>query len=169
MDSMGNAAMGAFYRKPTIENCPCTPLGVIKLLEFYLPKERLENKNVVIIGRSAIVGRPLARLMESRYNATVTLCHSKTAPSNLDFLTRAADIVVCATGQRNLLRADIVKDGVILVDVGITREGKKIYGDICMDEAMLNKCYAYTPVPGGVGPMTVEMLLYKLKREKVGN
>lgn len=145
------------------ENYPCTPNGIMRLLNHYDIK--LAGKSVCIIGRSNIVGRPLARLME-QCNATVTLCHSKTPENVLYDVVRRADIIVSATGSRNVLNINTMKkyyDEAILkdkvfVDVGMNRdENGKLCGDI--DPNIFTHCKAYTPVPGGVGPMTVAMLM----------
>ena len=134
---------------------PCTPKGVVKLLDHYGIK--LEGKNAVIINRSDLVGKPLLKLLLDK-NATVTACHSKTA--NLKEHTRAAKIFITAVGQRPkfLVTGDIVKDGAVVVDVGINYVGGKICGDVDF-ESVKEKASYITPVPGGVGPMTRAMLL----------
>lgn len=132
----------------------CTPHGIMKLLEYY--KIPLCGKNAVVIGRSNIVGKPMA-LMLLKENCTVTICHSKT--ENLKEITKTADILVCAVGKKHLVTADMVKDGVVVIDAGINRENGKIYGDVDFDEVS-KKASFITPVPGGVGPMTITMLLY---------
>ncbi len=143
---------------------PCTPLGIKVLLQQY--KIEVEQKHVVIVGRSNIVGRPLAALFLQNApgaNATVTVAHRFT--KNLAEITRTADILVVAVGKPNLIRANMVKEGVVVVDVGInrvedtaSRSGYKIVGDVAFEEvAPLTS--AITPVPGGVGPMTIAMLL----------
>lgn len=132
----------------------CTPHGIMKLLEYYnIP---LCGKHAVVIGRSNIVGKPMA-LMLLKENCTVTICHSKT--ENLKDITKTADILVCAVGKKHLVTADMVKDGVVVIDAGINRENGKIYGDVDFDEVS-KKASFITPVPGGVGPMTITMLLY---------
>ncbi len=134
---------------------PCTPLGIVKLLEEY--KIDLEGKNVVVIGRSNIVGKPLALMLMNK-NATVTLTHSKT--KNLKNITSCADILVCATGNPKMVKPDWVKEGAVVIDVGIRRgEDNKLTGDVDY-EAVKDKCSFITPVPGGVGPMTIAMLMY---------
>lgn len=132
----------------------CTPHGIMKLLEFY--NVPLCGKHAVVVGRSNIVGKPMA-LMLLKKDCTVTICHSKTP--NLAQYTKTADILVCAVGKKHLITADIVKDGVVVVDAGINRENGKIYGDVDFDEVN-KKASLITPVPGGVGPMTITMLLY---------
>lgn len=131
----------------------CTPMGIIDLLDYY--NVDIEGKNVVIIGRSDLVGKPLASLMINR-NATVTLCHSKT--TNLDFYTKNADILVVAIGEPNFIRKDNVKEGVIIIDVGINRmTNGMLCGDVDFDNVK-DKASYITPVPGGVGQMTVAEL-----------
>lgn len=132
----------------------CTPFGMIKLLEHYnIP---LEGKHAVVVGRSNIVGKPMA-LMLLRKNCTVTICHTKT--QNLADITKTADILVCAVGVKHLITEDMVKDGVVVLDAGINRVDGKIYGDVDFDKVSKKASYI-TPVPGGVGPMTITMLLY---------
>lgn len=132
----------------------CTPSGVMKLLEYYdIP---LEGKNAVVIGRSNLVGKPLAQLLLDK-DCTVTICHSKTR--NLGEIVSKADIVCVAIGKAKFLTADMVKEGAVVVDVGMDRdENGKLCGDVDFD-AVAPKCSFITPVPGGVGPMTVTMLL----------
>lgn len=133
---------------------PCTPAGIIELLEQ--KKIDLKGKHCVIVGRSNIVGKPLAFLMLQK-DATVSICHSKT--SNLEFFTKNADILVAAVGKENFIRRDMVKKGAIVVDVGINRNKEgKICGDVKFDE-VYDVAEFITPVPGGVGPMTIAMLL----------
>ena len=132
---------------------PCTPLGIMTLLKKY--EVELEGKNVVIIGRSKLVGRPLLSLMLNE-NATVTICHSKTA--NLAEYTKNADIIVVAAGVPKLLTGDMVKKGCVVVDVGINRVDDKLCGDVDFDSVSKKASYI-SPVPGGVGPMTIASLL----------
>lgn len=147
------------------ELIPCTPYGVMKLLDHYsIP---LEGKNAVVVGRSNLVGKPLAQLLLDR-NATVTVCHSRTR--DLGSITSRADIVCVAIGKAKFLKADMVKEGAVVIDVGMDRdENGKLCGDVDFVE-VAPKCSYITPVPGGVGPMTVTMLLqntvtaYKLSR-----
>ena len=131
---------------------PCTPKGILELLDYY--KIDLEGKHVVIVGRSELVGKPLMIECLKR-NATVTVCHSKT--KDLKSETLLADVLIVACGKKHLIDDTMVKDGVIIIDVGINRVDGKLYGDVT-DEAKEKASYA-TPVPGGVGPMTVVMLL----------
>ena len=138
----------------TAIHLPATPKGIMTLLHHYnIP---IEGKHVVIIGRSNIVGKPLAQMM-LKENATVTICHSKT--ENLASITRMADILVVAVGKPKFINDTHVKDGVVVVDVGINRlEDGSICGDVDFDRMHI-KCAAITPVPGGVGPMTVYSLI----------
>ncbi|WP_233881310.1 bifunctional methylenetetrahydrofolate dehydrogenase/methenyltetrahydrofolate cyclohydrolase FolD [Paraburkholderia flagellata] len=133
---------------------PCTPYGVMKMFEEY--KIPLEGANAVVIGRSNIVGKPMALLLLEK-GATVTICHSKTR--DLAKHTRDADIVVAAVGKRNVLTADMIKPGATVIDVGMNRDDNgKLCGDV--DFAGLKDVAGFiTPVPGGVGPMTITMLL----------
>ncbi len=131
----------------------CTPLGVIKLLEAY--NVDLENKNVVIIGRSNLVGKPLIELL-LRKNANISICHSKT--KNLGEHTKNADILIVAVGHENLINKDMIKNNVVIIDIGINRLNGKIVGDVDFN-SVIDKVKLITPVPGGVGPMTVTMLL----------
>ena len=131
---------------------PCTPLGIMKLLEAY--KIPLEGKHAVIVGRSNIVGKPIAMLLLAQ-NATVTICHSKT--KNLAEFTRQADILVAAVGKANFITPEMVKAGAVVIDVGINRVNGQIVGDV---DARVDEIASYiTPVPGGVGQMTIAMLL----------
>ena len=140
-----------------------TPYGIMELLERY--NVETQGKHTVVIGRSDIVGRPVSILMSRKSNpgnSTVTLAHSRT--QNIAELTRQADIVISALGSPNFVKADMVKDGVVVVDVGITRvkddseKGYKIVGDVDYENVSKKASYI-TPVPGGVGPMTIAMLL----------
>lgn len=143
---------------------PCTACGVISLLDKY--GVTLEGSNVVIVGRSSLVGMPLFHMLENR-NATVTLCHSKTR--NLQSITKNADIIISATGVKGLIKEDMVNNNAVVVDVGITRENGKLYGDVDFDNVS-KKASLITPVPGGVGPMTIASLAqnvlkaYKMKK-----
>ena len=131
---------------------PCTPKGILEILDYY--KINLEGKHVVIVGRSILVGKPIALECLKR-NATVTMCHSKT--KDLAHYTKDADILIVAVGKKHLIDKTMVKKGVVIIDVGITRIEKKLYGDVNPDAYELASYV--TPVPGGVGPMTVAMLM----------
>ena len=133
---------------------PCTPLGIIKLLEHY--KIDIKSKHVVIVGRSNIVGKPLMPLFLQK-DATVTLCHSKTL--HLSNITKTADILVSAIGRPHFINREYVKAGAVVIDVGISRINGKITGDVFFD-AVKDVASYITPVPGGVGPMTIAMLMY---------
>lgn len=132
----------------------CTPFGVMKLLES--TGVELAGKNAVVIGRSNTVGKPMAMLLLNA-NCTVTVCHSKT--QNIQEIASKADILVVAIGKPKFLKANMVKPGAIVIDVGINRVDGKLVGDVDFDEVE-KKASFITPVPGGVGPMTISMLLY---------
>ena len=140
---------------------PCTPAGVMEMLNSY--NISVSGKNCVVIGRSNIVGKPMGMLLLHE-NGTVTICHSRT--KNLAEICSQADILVAAVGRPKFVTADMVKDGVTVIDVGTTRvpdatkkSGFRLNGDVKFDE-VAPKCAYITPVPGGVGPMTITMLLY---------
>lgn len=133
---------------------PCTPLGIMELFKAY--NIEVSGKNAVVIGRSNIVGKPMAALLLNA-GATVTIAHSKT--KDLASVCKNAQIIVVAVGKPNFLKADMVSDGAIVIDVGINRlDSGKLVGD-CDYESVAPKCSMITPVPGGVGPMTIAMLL----------
>jgi len=132
---------------------PCTPKGVIKMLDYH--KIDLVGKNAVVVGRSKIVGKPIALMLLNR-NATVTVCHSKT--KDLKEHTKNADVLVVAVGKPKLITKDMVKEGAVVIDVGINRVEGKLCGDVDFENVKDVVSYI-TPVPGGVGPMTVAMVL----------
>lgn len=132
---------------------PCTPKGIVTLLEHY--NIEIQGKNVVIINRSNLVGKPLIFMLLKR-NATVTVCHSYT--KNLVSYTKKADILIVAVGKSKFITKEMVKEGVVIVDVGISRENGKLSGDVDF-EGVFDKCSWITPNPGGIGPMTVSFLL----------
>ncbi len=132
---------------------PCTPLGVIELLDSY--GVELEGAEAVVVGRSVLVGKPVAFLLLQR-NSTVTLCHSRTR--DLAVVCRRADILIAAVGSPGLIEADHVKPGAAVIDVGLNRTAQGLRGDVDF-EAVVERAGLLTPVPGGVGPMTVAMLL----------
>jgi len=143
---------------------PCTPYGCIEILKYY--NIDVESKHVVVVGRSNIVGKPLFAILSQKFkigNATVTICHSHT--KNLSEHTKIADILIAAVGKPKLVTKDMVKNDVIILDVGINRiddeseKGYHIVGDVDYDD-VFTKVSGITPVPGGVGPMTIAMLLY---------
>jgi len=145
--SCGNLFLG----KPSFISC--TPKGIIRLLEYY--KIDLKGKNVCIINRSNIVGKPLFHLLIER-DATVTMCHSKT--KSISSFTKNSDIVISAVGKPNFITKEMIKENAIVIDVGISRVNGKVVGDVNFDEVS-EKCSYITPVPGGVGPMTIAMVL----------
>ena len=145
-----NAGMLSHNRSSLV---PCTPKGIIDMLDEY--SINVDGMNVVVIGRSILVGKPIANLLTNK-NATVTLCHSHS--KDIKSYTSKADLVIVAVGKKHLLTADMVKEGVIVIDVGINRIDGKLYGDV--DFLNVSKKASYiTPVPGGVGPMTVYELM----------
>ena len=133
---------------------PCTPYGIIKMLEYYnIP---IEGKNAVIIGRSNIVGKPLAQCLLNK-NATVTVCHSKT--QNIEEITKKADILISAVGKEKMVTENMVKKGAVVIDVGMNRNKEgKVVGDVDFNNVEPKTSFI-TPVPGGVGPMTIAMLM----------
>lgn len=137
---------------------PCTPMGILEILRR--SDTRISGKEAVIIGRSSIVGKPLAFLL-LREDATVTICHSKT--ENISGVSRRADILVVAAGRPGLVTEDFVKEGAVVIDVGINRMDGKVVGDVNFHEAG-KKASAITPVPGGVGPLTIAMLMQNTVR-----
>lgn len=133
---------------------PCTPAGIIEMLKYY--DIQISGKECVVIGRSNIVGKPMAMLLLQN-SGTVTVCHSKT--ENLAEVCRRADILVAAVGKANFVTSDMVKDGAVVIDVGMNRNAEgKLCGDVDF-ENVKDRCSFITPVPGGVGPMTITMLL----------
>lgn len=146
-ENVGNLTLGL----PT--TVACTPFGVIKMLEY--EKIELSGKNAVVIGRSNIVGKPMAMLL-LKENCTVTICHSKT--TNLKEICRTADVLVAAIGRPKFVTADMVKQGAVVIDVGINRTDGGLVGDVDFDSVKEVASFI-TPVPGGVGPMTIAMLL----------
>jgi len=145
--SMGRLTMG------TAKLAPCTPSGIIEMLDRY--GVEIEGKHAVVLGRSNIVGKPVALLLLHR-NATVTICHSRT--QDLPGVTKTADILIAAVGRPNMVTGDMVKEGAVVIDVGINRVDGKLVGDV--DFAGVEpKAALITPVPGGVGPMTIAMLM----------
>ena len=146
-ENVGNLTLG---KETTIS---CTPKGIIALLKHY--NVELSGKNAVVIGRSNIVGKPIALLLLQE-NCTVTICHSKT--KNLKEICKNADILVAAIGKSNFVTDDMVKDGAVVIDVGINRTENGLTGDVDY-QTVSQKASYITPVPGGVGPMTIAMLM----------
>ena len=138
---------------------PCTAKAVESLLDFY--NIEISGKRVVVLGRSLVIGKPVAMLMLNK-NATVTICHSKS--ENIKEICKEADILICAIGKPLFFTREYVKDGAVVIDVGIHRNAQnKLCGDVDFDD-VADKVSAITPVPGGVGPMTIAMLMYNCVR-----
>lgn len=164
VDGFNTVNIGKLCQEDSSCFVACTPAGIVELIER--SDIQTEGKHVVVLGRSQIVGKPAALLMMRKAvpgNATVTVCHSRT--SNLAEITRQADVLIAAIGRPNFVTADMVKDGVAIIDVGINRvedaskkRGYRLVGDVEFD-AVAPKASQITPVPGGVGPMTVAMLM----------
>ncbi len=152
VDGLTDINMGLLFKNHN-NLVPCTPLGIVNLLKEY--NIDMVGKHAVIIGRSNLVGKPLAMLLLQE-DATVTVCHSKT--NNLKEITKQADILISAVGQKNLVTKDMVKENAVIIDVGMNRVDGKLYGDVDFENVKDIVSYI-TPVPGGVGPMTVAMLL----------
>lgn len=143
---------------------PCTPLGVMELLRAY--NVNLASKNVCLVGRSNLVGKPLMQLL-LKEDATLSVCHSKSL--DIKNYTKAADVLIVAAGHPNLITKDMVKEGAVIIDVGINKEGNLLCGDVDFEEVS-KKASLITPVPGGVGPMTVACLLKNVvKAYKIQN
>jgi len=154
VDGFGAYNLGKMFLATEFEHLPpATPSGIIALLEHY--KIDVAGKHAVIVGRSNIVGKPVAIMLLNR-NATVMICHSKT--KDLAAITKQADILIAAVGQPNLITGDMVKNGVVVVDVGMNQMDTGLVGDVDFN-AVKQKASAITPVPGGVGPMTVASLI----------
>lgn len=159
VDGFHTTNIGKLTSKDDNYTAPCTPLGCIELLkEYNIP---IEKQNVVILGRSNIVGLPLSLLL-LHHNATITICHSKT--KDIHTYTKNADILICAIGIPNYINKEHIKENCVIIDVGINKissnnsKGYKLVGDVNYDD-VYNKVKAITPVPGGVGPMTIAILL----------
>jgi methylenetetrahydrofolate dehydrogenase (NADP+)/methenyltetrahydrofolate cyclohydrolase len=161
VDGFGAYNLGKMLLSREFEHLPpATPAGIIMLLEHY--KIPVAGKHAVIVGRSNIVGKPLSVMLLNR-DATVTVCHSKT--KNLSSMTKQADILVAAVGKAAMITADMVKRGAVVIDVGVNRTSKGLTGDVDF-EAVKDVASAITPVPGGVGPMTVCSLIKNCVRAK---
>lgn len=152
IDGFSNISCGNLYLDRPY-HISCTPKGIIRLLKYY--NIDLKGKNVCIINRSNIVGKPLFHLLIAE-DATVTMCHSKT--KNVSEFTKNADIVISAVGKPKFITEDMIKDGAIVIDVGISRADGHVVGDVDF-ENVAKKCEYITPVPGGVGPMTIAMVI----------
>lgn len=155
VDGLTDINMGLLF-KDNNNLIPCTPQGIIKLLEEY--NIDLLGKHAVVVGKSNLVGKPMAMLLLQK-GATVTICHSKTI--DLKQYTKQADILICAVGKKDLITKDMVKENVVVIDVGMNRVDGKLYGDVDF-ENVKDIASFITPVPGGVGPMTVAMLLFNV-------
>jgi len=155
IDGLNTVSVGKLYKG---EKCfiPCTPRGIIEIIKS--TGEKIEGKNAVVIGRSNIVGKPVAQLLLNE-NATVTICHSRT--SNLKEVCSRADILVAAIGKPGFVTEEFVKQNAIVIDVGTTSINGKLAGDVCFDR-IIEKASFVTPVPGGVGAVTTTMLLKNL-------
>lgn len=152
VDGFSEKSIGRLVQgKPCFRSC--TPYGVMKLLEYY--NINVSGKNAVVIGRSNNVGKPMAMMLLEK-NATVTICHSRT--KNIAEITKQADILVSAVGRAHFVTADMVKEGAVVVDIGMNKLDGKTVGDVDF-EAVSPKASYITPVPGGVGPMTITMLM----------
>jgi methylenetetrahydrofolate dehydrogenase (NADP+)/methenyltetrahydrofolate cyclohydrolase len=156
VDGLNSINIAKLVRDESLSFIPATTKGILSLLDFY--NIDVSGKKVVVVGRSLLVGRPTVFSMLNR-SATVTVCHSKT--TNLKEEVKNADIVIVAVGKPNLIAEDFVREGQVIIDVGITKVGDKLFGDVDF-ESVSNKVEAITPVPGGVGPMTVVSLFENL-------
>lgn len=153
IDGFNPVNMGRLLRGDEVDFVPCTPSGIMELLKFY--NIEIKGKKAVVIGRSNIVGKPVALLLLKEH-ATVIICHSRT--NNLKDIVRSGDIVIAAAGKPGLITGDMIKEGAVVVDVGINKHEGRLLGDVKYEEAR-DKASYITPVPGGVGPMTIAMLL----------
>ena len=166
-DVMRDADIDAFGGDLSTEfKTPCTPLGIMKMLDYYVGLDWLDGKRAVVIGRSEIVGKPMAQLL-LKANCTVTTCHSHTSDDDLYFYLRNADLIVSAVGKPKFITEKYIGERCpVIVDVGINRdENGKLCGDVDF-ENVKNKCYAISPVPGGVGLLTVASIVYKMGEPK---
>jgi len=161
VDGFGAYNLGKMLLSKEFEHLPpATPSGIIRLLEHYqIP---VEGKHAVVVGRSNIVGKPIAIMLLNR-SATVTVCHSKT--EDLPSITKQADILICAVGKPKMITKDMVKQGAVVIDVGVNRTDEGLVGDVDFEEVK-EIASAITPVPGGVGPMTVASLIRNCVRAK---
>lgn len=159
VDGFGAYNLGKMMLSQEFEYlAPCTPRGIIKMLEYYNISPA--GKHVVVVGRSNIVGKPVGIMLVNR-DATVTVCHSKT--KNLASYTKQADMLIAAIGQPKMITADMVKKGAVVIDVGVSRVENALVGDVDFDRVK-RKASFLTPVPGGVGPMTVACLMENVVR-----
>ena len=161
VDGFGTFNLGALLSNQE-KIVAATPLGILKMLEY--ENIDIEGKHVVVVGASLIVGRPMATLLLNR-GATITIAHSKT--KNLKEITTQADILIVAIGQAKFITDEYVKDGAVVIDVGTNRVDGKLYGDVDFDKVSKKASYI-TPVPGGVGPMTITMLISNVVEQAKG-
>ena len=161
VDGFGTFNLGALLSNQE-KIVAATPLGILKMLEY--EKIDIEGKHVVVVGASLIVGRPMATLLLNR-GATITIAHSKT--KNLKEITTQADILIVAIGQAKFITDEYIKDGAVVIDVGTNRVDGKLYGDVDFDKVSKKASYI-TPVPGGVGPMTITMLISNVVEQAKG-
>ena len=161
VDGFGTFNLGALLSNQE-KIVAATPLGILKMLEY--ENIDIEGKHVVVVGASLIVGRPMATLLLNR-GATVTIAHSKT--KNLKEITTQADILIVAIGQAKFITDEYIKDGAVVIDVGTNRVDGKLYGDVDFDKVSKKASYI-TPVPGGVGPMTITMLISNVVEQAKG-
>lgn len=153
VDGLHEVNMGKLLLGKEPYHYPCTPSGIMEMI--HSTKTELKGKNAVVIGRSNIVGKPIAQLL-LREHVTVTMCHSRT--KDLAYFCKNADILVVAIGKTKFVKADLVKEGAIVIDVGMNRTAEGLFGDLDFDDVK-NKASFITPVPGGVGPMTRAILM----------
>lgn len=153
VDGLHEVNMGKLLLGKEPYHYPCTPSGIMEMI--HSTKTELKGKNAVVIGRSNIVGKPIAQLL-LREHVTVTMCHSRT--KDLGYFCKNADILVVAIGRTKFVKADLVKEGAIVIDVGMNRTSEGLFGDVDFDDVK-NKASFITPVPGGVGPMTRAILM----------
>jgi len=153
VDGLHEVNMGRLLLGKEPYHYPCTPSGIMEMI--HSTKTELKGKNAVVIGRSNIVGKPIAQLL-LREHVTVTMCHSRT--KDLGYFCKNADILVVAIGRTKFVKADLVKEGAIVIDVGMNRTAEGLFGDVDFDDVK-NKTSFITPVPGGVGPMTRAILM----------
>jgi len=153
IDGLTDVSMGKLVKNTDDGFIPCTPLAILKIIEYY--DIEVEGMDVVVIGRSNIVGKPIASLLINK-GATVTVCHSKT--KKIKEKTRNADMIIVAIGRKHFLTEDMVNESVIIIDVGINVVDGKLYGDVDYDN-LINKVKAITPVPGGIGTITNTLLI----------
>lgn len=153
VDGLHEVNMGKLILGKEPYHYPCTPSGIMQMI--YSTKTELKGKNAVVIGRSNIVGKPIAQMLLKEH-VTVTMCHSRT--KDLEFFCKKADILVVAIGKTKFVKSNLVKEGAIIIDVGMNRTPQGLFGDVNFEDVK-NKASFITPVPGGVGPMTRAMLM----------